>query len=138
MTVQVLRLVSARKDIAMKNPAVWFSIQVDDMARARDFYERVFGVKLTRLENTDHEMWAFPSDMHSYGTSGALTPSSGARGGGNGTMVYFACEDCAIEAEKAARAGGRIQQPKISIGQYGHVAEVMDTEGNVIGLHSMR
>lgn len=122
----------------MKNPAVWFSIQVDDMPRAKAFYEAVFGVKLSRLENTDNEMWSFPGDMNAYGASGALTRTPGVRGGGNGTVVYFTCEDCAVEAEKAAKAGGRIQQPKTSIGQYGAMALVYDTEGNLIGLHSMK
>lgn len=122
----------------MKNPAVWFSIQVDDMPRARAFYESVFGVKLNRLENGDNEMWSFPGDMNAYGASGALTKTPGPRGGGNSTVVYFSCDDCAIEAEKAARAGGRIQQPKMSIGQYGYAAVVTDTEGNTIGLHSMK
>ncbi len=122
----------------MKNPAVWFSIQVDDMARARAFYESVFGVKLTRLEDADNEMWSFPGDMNTYGAPGALSKTPGARAGGNSTVVYFGCEDCAIEADRAARAGGKIQQPKTSIGQYGHVAVVTDTEGNTIGLHSMK
>jgi predicted enzyme related to lactoylglutathione lyase len=35
------------------------------------------------------------------------------------------------------RHGGRIHMPKTSIGQYGHIALVTDTEGNRIGLHSM-
>lgn len=122
----------------MSNPAVWFSIYVDDMARAKAFYESVFGVVLTRLDSPDSEMWSFPGDMHAYGASGALTKASGVRAGGNSTVVYFACADCAVEAEKAARAGGRIQQPKLSIGQYGYVAVVLDSEGNTIGLHSMK
>lgn len=58
--------------------------------------------------------------------------------GGNSTLVYFGCEDCAVEAEKAAQAGGKIQLPKMSIGQYGFTAQIIDTEGNLIGLHSMK
>jgi uncharacterized protein len=34
-------------------------------------------------------------------------------------------------------AGGRIQREKLSIGEYGHVVLAIDTEGNLIGLHSM-
>ena len=34
--------------------------------------------------------------------------------------------------------GGRIQNEKMSIGQYGFIALVLDTEGNMIGLHSMQ
>lgn len=121
----------------MGNPVVWFSILVDDMPRARAFYENVFGVKLTHFKDAQNEMWGFPSEMNAYGTSGALTHRPGTPAGGNSTVVYFTCEDCAVEADKAAKAGGQVQQPKMSIGEYGHVAVVTDTEGNVIGLHSM-
>lgn len=121
----------------MKNPAVWFEIRVQDMARARAFYESVFGVKLNKLDAPGNEMWSFPSDMSTYGVSGTLVQIPGEKSGGNSTIVYFTCEDCAVEAEKAAKAGGQIKQPKTSIGQYGAMAQVLDTEGNLIGLHSM-
>ncbi len=61
----------------------------------------------------------------------------GANSGGNSTLVYFACNDCAIEAARAVDAGGRIHKEKMSIGQYGFIALVYDTEGNLFGLHSM-
>ena len=122
----------------MKNPVGWFEIYVDDMARARGFYEQVFGVQLTRLDGIDLEMWAFPMAQDAYGASGALVKMPGLPAGARGTLVYFSCEDCAAEVEKAAAAGGRIQQQKMSIGQHGHIAIVADTEGNLIGLHSMR
>ena len=35
-------------------------------------------------------------------------------------------------------AGGEVVRPKFSIGQYGHIALAKDTEGNLIGLHSMQ
>lgn len=122
----------------MKNPAVWFAIYVQDMPRAKAFYETVFGEKLSPLDNPDNEMWAFPGEMEKYGAPGALVRMAGVASGGNSTLVYFGCEDCAVEAGKAARAGGKIQQPKTSIGQYGHMALIRDTEGNLVGLHSMK
>lgn len=57
--------------------------------------------------------------------------------GGGGTLVYFGCEDCAVQAARAAVNGGSIQQPKMSIGAHGFCAVVRDCEGNLIGLHSM-
>ncbi len=128
----------------MKNPAAWFEIYVDDMPRAKAFYESVFGVTLTRLENPatlsrpGMELWAFPMAQDSYGSSGALVRMPGVQSGGNSTIVYFSCEDCAVEAAKAVKAGARIETPKMSIGQYGAMALVLDTEGNLIGLHSMK
>jgi hypothetical protein len=58
--------------------------------------------------------------------------------GGGGTMIYFGCDDCAVEAGRVEAAGGRVERPKFPIGEYGHIAIVVDTEGNVVGLHSMR
>ena len=71
-------------------------------------------------------------------TAGALVKMAGVQSGGNSVLVYFKCEDCAIEAAKVTKAGGRIEKDKFSIGQYGFIALVFDTEGNMIGLHSMK
>jgi predicted enzyme related to lactoylglutathione lyase len=35
-------------------------------------------------------------------------------------------------------AGGRVHRPRMSIGEYGFIGLVLDTEGNMIGLHSRR
>jgi uncharacterized protein len=48
------------------------------------------------------------------------------------------CDDYAVEAARAASSGGTVVQQKMSLGEYGYAAMVSDTEGNVIGLHSMR
>jgi hypothetical protein len=58
--------------------------------------------------------------------------------GGNSTLVYFSCEDCAVEAARVAESGGRVEKEKFSIGEYGFIALAFDTEGNMIGLHSIR
>jgi hypothetical protein len=122
----------------MNNPVGWFEIYVADMARARAFYESVFGVELAELASPGLEMWAFPMLSESPGASGALVRMPGFSPGGNGILVYFSCADCAVEAAKAAKAGGKVQKEKVSIGQYGFIALVVDTEGNMIGLHSMQ
>jgi uncharacterized protein len=122
----------------MNNPVVWFEIYVQDMARAKAFYQSVFDVVLTRLEGTEFEMWGFPAKMDGYGTSGALIRVPGYPSGANSVIVYFSCADCAIEADKAVKCGGRLETAKKSIGQYGHMALIVDTEGNMVGLHSMK
>jgi hypothetical protein len=121
-----------------RNPVRWFEIYVQDIDRARRFYETVLDVKMRRLDGTaDLEMWAFPSAPGTAGTSGALVHARGVQPGGNSTLVYFGCADCAVEAGRVETAGGKVQRAKIPIGQYGYVALVLDTEGNMIGLHSM-
>jgi predicted enzyme related to lactoylglutathione lyase len=122
-----------------RNPVGWFEIYVQDMDRAKKFYETVLGVELMKLESPDPEieMQAFPMNMEAGGASGALAKMEGCPSGGMGTLVYFSCEDCANEASRVDAAGGKVFKPKMSIGQYGFIALVNDTEGNMIGLHSM-
>lgn len=119
------------------NPAGWFEIYVQDIARARAFYEAVLGVTLSRLSVDALEMWAFPMDDAAPGASGALVQAPGVPSGGNSTVVYFSCADCAVEAGRVEAAGGRLERSKMSIGQYGFVAIARDPDGNVFGLHSM-
>jgi hypothetical protein len=120
------------------NPVCWFEIYVQDMPRARAFYEAVLGVQLARLEGPDLEMWAFGMDEKSVGAGGALVRVPGVPSGGNSTMVYFACEDCAVEESRVEKAGGRVQRAKMSIGPYGFITLAVDTEGNMIGFHSLK
>lgn len=126
------------------NSVNWFEIYVDDMARARAFYEAVFEVRLEVLKAPDDpdapglEMLSFPGDMERYGANGALCRMPGVAPGPGGTLVYFACEDCGVTGARVATAGGRIHRDKMSIGEYGHIVLAFDTEGNMIGLHSMQ
>ena len=121
----------------MGNPFACVEIPVDDMERARRFYETVFETRLQRLPGTAFEMWAFGSDQTEYGAGGALIYMPGYMAGKPGATVYFACADCAVQLERAVAAGGRVHRPKTSAGPYGFLALVEDVEGNTIGLYSL-
>ncbi len=124
-----------------ENPVVWFEIYVNDMDRAKAFYEKVFKIELSQLSDPTEEslkMWAFPGDMESKNkTSGSLVQVEGVKAGGNSTIVYFASKDCSIEEDRVAEAGGTVERSKMSIGEYGFISLAKDTEGNMIGIHSM-
>ena len=120
------------------NAVGWFEIYVENMDRAKAFYESVLGLKLTKLPDAPVELWAFPMEHDKPGAPGALVHMPGFPVGQNSVIVYFHSEDCAVPAAKAAKSGGRIEKDKFSIGQYGFIAHVVDTEGNMIGLHSMK
>jgi len=122
------------------NPIGWFEIYVEDMARARRFYETMLDTQLERLgdpADVGLEMWSFPSSMEHYGAGGTLVKADRMRAGGNSVMVYFSCEDCAQEESRVEAAGGKVERSKMSIGEYGFVTIAIDTEGNVFGLHSL-
>lgn len=120
------------------NPVGWFEIYVQDMMRAKAFYESVLQVKLEKLNNPDIDIWGFPMAMEKWGAGGALVKMPGFPSGGNSTLVYFNCEDCAIEEKRVVQFGGAIERSKFSIGQYGFIALAIDTERNMFGLHSIK
>ena len=126
----------------LNNAVGWFEIYVEDISRAKAFYERVFEVKLQKLEAVDLDMWAFPMHAGASGASGALVKMPdfprGGQVGANGTLVYFSSQDCALEAQRAREQGKEIIRDKFSIGPYGFVALLKDTEGNIIGIHSQQ
>lgn len=124
------------------NPVCWFEIYVQDIDRAKTFYETVLGTELSAMEIPEMEMMTFPMDPGcegapaAPGAAGALIKMEGFPSGGNSTLVYFDCEDCAAEASRVESAGGEIHKPKFSIGEHGFIALAVDTEGNMFGLHS--
>lgn len=123
------------------NPVGWFEIYVQDLPRARAFYEAVFQISLTPLPFEGAELLAFPMPqaedfLSTPGASGALVRLPGCPSGGCGTLVYFSCADCAEETARALAHGGQLHKGKFPIGEYGFISLVVDTEGNLIGLHS--
>jgi predicted enzyme related to lactoylglutathione lyase len=120
------------------NAVGWFEIYVQDMERAKGFYETVFQTKLEKINMPEPEMWSFPMEMDRMGAAGALVKMPGIPSGGNSTLVYFTCVDCAEEESRVIEAGGRIQRTKTSIGEYGFIVLAYDTEGNMIGMHSLQ
>ncbi len=123
------------------NPVGWFEIYVDDMNRATKFYETVFKTKLEQMSDPTNslvQMKSFAGNMESYGTPGSLVKMEGVKAGGNNVVIYFSCEDCATETASVEPAGGKVFKPKFAIGEYGFCSLVYDTEGNMIGLHSMK
>ncbi len=126
------------------NPVGWFEIYVDDINAAKEFYQNVFQVELSQLMNPgieatpSLEMWAFPQSFENYGAGGAICKMDGISPGGTGTLIYFACEDCAVEESRVENFGGKVLKQKLSLGDHGFMSMCKDPAGNMIGLHSMK
>ena len=76
--------------------------------------------------------------MDRAGATGALVKMEVFDSGGNSTLVYFSCTDCSVEEARVVEFGGSIQRSKTPIGEHGFISLVIDTEGNMFGLHSMQ
>lgn len=135
-------LLQIHEEMIMKQNAIgWFDIYVNDMERAATFYQSVFNKQLEDLgDPTDSRviMKSFPTDMAHYGAGGALVKRDGAGPVTGGTIVYFGVADCSVEESRVESCGGKVINPKMSIGEFGFVSVCMDTEGNLFGLSSMK
>jgi uncharacterized protein len=115
-------------------PAVFrhFAINADDIARARDFYERVFGWSFTP--------WGPPNFYHIQGTGpGHFAALQERRELAPGRRaVTFECSmgvaSLAETMEKVKANGGRILFAPYTIEGVGDITYLEDTEGNFCGV----
>ena len=119
------------------NPVNWFEIPVNDMERAKKFYESVFDVELSMLSMGSMQMFQFPMVDDTYGSAGTLVQMEGYKPSHDGTLVYFSVADIDGTLRKVIANGGKTLLPKMSIAEYGFVAHFEDSEGNKVALHSM-
>ena len=127
----------------MKNVVNWFEIYTSDFERAKKFYSEVFKCKLTDVpvdseRHSQMQYATFPNDRNGEGASGALVKLDVAKPGTGGTLVYFDVEGIDAELSRVEAAGGKIIRPKLNIGDFGFIALIEDTEGNMVGLHSAK
>ncbi len=125
-----------------QNVVCWFEMYVDDMERAKQFYSTVLNVHIAdgpEMEGMSGvQMAFFPWLENAPNANGALVKMNGMSPGTGGTLVYFQSEDCAVEEKRVEAAGGKVEQPKMSLGEHGFCSVCIDTEGNRFGLHSMK
>ena len=116
----------------------WFEIPVTDFARAKAFYETVLGISIAPMAMGPTMMGMLSTDPTAVG--GAIVQGEGGMPSQNGTMVYLnGGEDLAPMLARVAQAGGAVVVPKTEIGSdLGFFAHFVDTEGNKVGLHSMK
>lgn len=122
----------------MANALNWFEIPVIDFARAKAFYEKVLGIVIDRMEMGPVTMGMLSTDQNAVG--GAIVHGDGGSPSKTGTLVYLnGGDDLAPMLARAKAAGGAVVVPKTEIGNdFGFFAHFIDTEGNKVGLHSMK
>lgn len=119
------------------NSLNWFEIPANDLQRSKDFYETIFEITMELNSMDDSEMAFFPWKAGSGKATGAVVQSDQHKPSTDGTIVYLNANPAMDEiVARVEEAGGKVLMPKTSIGENGHIAFIMDTEGNNIGLHS--
>lgn len=118
------------------NAVGWFEIPVNDMTRAKAFYEHMLGNEMPVHEMGPLTMAWFLWKEGAPGAAGALCKGETYVPSHAGTMVYFSVPKIDPVLDRALAKGGKVLNPKMSIGEYGFVAHLQDSEGNRIALHS--
>ncbi len=123
------------------NALNWFEIPVTDSARAKKFYEDIFGIQMETTDMMGLEMTFFPYDMNAQSgkVSGALVKGEMMKPGMDGAVVYLNANP-AIQTvvDKIEGAGGKVLMPKTHISdEVGYMAWFTDTEGNRMALHAI-
>ena len=112
------------------NPVNWFEIPVNDMAKAKAFYQSVLGVDIVEKEMGPKLMGWFPMEMGAAGAAGTLIKDDGYTPSHDGSLVYIHVDKIDPTLEAINGAGGKTLVPRMSIGEHGFIAHFEDTEGN--------
>ena len=123
---------------ASVNAINWFEISVNDMARAKKFYETVFGVEMQEADMMGMKMAFFPSENMNGKVSGGLVQGPMHKPSMDGAKIYFnGNPDLSVALGRVEAAGGKVTMPKTKINdEVGHMAFFIDTEGNNVAMHS--
>ena len=119
------------------NMVGWFEIPVNDMDRAKAFYETVFKIDIQVVDFGGLLMGWFPDRGEVPGAQGTLIKQESYVPSQEGTLVYFISENVQHELDRVEAAGGTVYQTKTQMSpEHGYMAVFLDSEGNRIALHS--
>lgn len=124
----------------MSHAINWFEIPVTHLDRAMDFYARVTGRPLQRMEfGVPGQTEAVFATADPGERTGSLVQGGGLQPSDRGAVLYLNIEDD-LDAclQRVTAAGGSVLQAKTALPPgMGSFAHIRDTEGNRIGLHSL-
>ncbi|HEY7748731.1 MAG TPA: VOC family protein [Aestuariivirgaceae bacterium] len=116
----------------MANTIIHFEIPADDVQRAKRFYQKAFGWKISD-----------PWKMNYFFVETKKKGEEGINGGlmqrkmpDQPFMNYLAVASIDASCRKVEKAGGEVVMPKTEIApNMGWIAAFKDTEGNIMGFH---
>lgn len=116
----------------MANPFVHVELQTKDLAKAKDFYGKLFDWKLEDVP--------MPGGAGSYtmvkvgeGTGGGMFENSDPNASST-WLAYVAVDDIAASTNKARTLGATVAQDVMEVGDYGWMSVIIDPTGAVIAM----
>lgn len=112
---------------------IWIELPAVDLARAKTFYGAVFGHEPTAVMPEDSRAISVISGQPTV----SLTQTDGFVPTVQGSLPYFHVDGTMTEAlERVSQAGGRVLEAAAARGDHGTFAQIADTEGNALYLHT--
>jgi predicted enzyme related to lactoylglutathione lyase len=120
------------KEVAMANAFVHVELQTNDLARAKDFYSRLFEWKLQDVP--------MPGGGGTYtmievgnGTGGGMMTSP-APGNPPQWLAYVGVDDIRASTRKARELGAKVMMDVTEVGEYGTMSVITDPTGATLAL----
>lgn len=123
---------------AMKNFVSIVEIPATDITRSVSFYQAILDIEIQTIDMQGTEMGIFPSDGQS--ASVVITKGEGYEPATDGVLVHLnGGDNLQTVLNKVEKNGGKILLPKTLIDEEnGYFALFLDSEGNRMGVHSMK
>jgi hypothetical protein len=118
----------------MSNGHIYFEIQVDDVDRARRFYENVFGWSFRRLDLVPIEYYSIETGGSRGGMLKRPARTPPPEHGTNAFVCSIEVESFDETATRIAAGGGVVALPKFAVPGTCWQGYFVDPEGNTFGL----
>jgi predicted enzyme related to lactoylglutathione lyase len=119
------------------NPVIHFELPADNVDRAKKFYGDIFDWKVNDMPEMNYAIFITTETDEKSGPVKPGEINGGlAKRGQAITVPSFAISvpDIDVYLKKITAAGGKVLQPKTSVGGMGFMAYFSDPEGNVLSL----
>lgn len=123
---------TVKKTRSTRPPAniVWFEIPADNVARAKKFYNALFGWKIEKFPG-GMEYWHIDTDGADASPDGGLMARKHPK---QAVTNYILVESVDKAAAKVKKLGGKICMEKTAVPQMGYFVICLDTENNQFAL----
>ena len=122
----------------MKSHISIFEIPATDISRAVSFYQSILDIKIEKMNMPEMQMGIFPYEGQMV--TGVIIKAEGYKPSADGVTIYLnGGDNLQVILDRVEKNGGKIKTPKtLHADESGYFAIFIDSEGNKIGLHSLK
>lgn len=115
----------------------WGELNTTDWKKAWAFYEQMFGWKRTRSMDLGQGMGEYAMfGLDNENSVGGMSNTATKMKAPPHWLYYIVVDDCDAAAKKVSARGGKVLNGPMDIPEGGRIAQCMDPQGAVFGIHS--